>query len=137
MNAADLHRFCLSFAGTFEDFPFGPETSTFKVRPPVTGQFRHEAKIFAIVALPNEPLTVSLKCEPALAGQLRSVHPEITGGFHLNKKHWNSVVCNGGLGDDIVRDLIEDSYDLVVSTLAARQREALGWSERIRKGAAT
>jgi predicted DNA-binding protein (MmcQ/YjbR family) len=135
MDAAALRALCLGFPGAFEDFPFGPETSVFKVRAAVSGGARHEAKMFALSSMDDAALSVSLKCEPALAEQLRAVHPEITGAWHLNKTHWNGVRLDGSLPDSMVRDLIEDSYDLVVATLSRRQQEQLGWA-RLTQGAA-
>jgi predicted DNA-binding protein (MmcQ/YjbR family) len=70
---------------------------------------------------------VSLKCEPLLAQQLRAAHPAITAGYHLNKRHWNTVVLDGSIPDQMVAEMIEDSYDLVVSSLPRAQRQALGW----------
>ena len=95
MDAAALREICLSFPGAFEDFPFGPETSVFKVRAAVSGGARNEAKMFASSALDAHDLSVSLKCEPALAEQLRAAHPEITGAWHMNKTHWNGVRLDG------------------------------------------
>ena len=117
MNAADLRECCLSFSGAEETFPFGPRTSVFKV----------EGKMFALSALDAESLQVSLKCEPALAEALRAAHEAVTAGYHLNKRHWNSVVLDGSLPDATVRDMVEDSYDLVVSRLPRAKRLALGW----------
>lgn len=122
MDATALREFCLSLPGTFEDFPFGPEASVFKVRAP-----GRAAKMFALSDLQAPRLSISLKCEPALAQQLRTAHPEITGAYHMNKTHWNSVRCDGGVPDDMLRDMIEDSYDLVVESLPRRDRESLGW----------
>ncbi|MBT1003436.1 MmcQ/YjbR family DNA-binding protein [Paenarthrobacter sp. DKR-5] len=120
-----LRALCLSHPGAYEDFPFGPETSVFKVRArPGPG------KVFALTALAARPLSVSLKCEPALAEQLRAAHPTITGAWHLNKKHWNGVALDGTLADDMVRDMIEDSYDLVVASLPLRDRQRLGWNQK-------
>ena len=116
MSPEELRRVCLDRTGAEEEFPFGPETSVFKV----------ERKIFALSALGSPPLRVSLKCEPALAEQLRDAHPEIVPGYHLNKRHWNTVSVDG-LADAMVLDMIEDSYDLVVSALPRRTRELLGW----------
>ena len=118
MTARALRKLCLGFAGAVEEFPFSPETSVFKV----------EGKIFAISALGRRPLDVSLKCEPGLAEQLRASHEAIRPGYHLNKRHWNTVVLDGSLTDAMVRDLVEDSYDLVVSAMSRVKREALGWS---------
>ena len=85
MDAAALRGICLGFPGAFEDYPFGPETAVFKVRAAVPGGARHEAKMFALSAMDPDDFAVSLKCEPALAEQLRAAHPEITGAWHLNK----------------------------------------------------
>lgn len=113
--------------GAFEDFPFGPDASVFKVRAPGGA-----VKMFALTDLDAPTLSISLKCEPALAEQLRAAHPEITGAYHMNKTHWNGVDCTGSLPDDMLRDLIEDSYDLVVASLPKKDRESLGWSRLTR-----
>jgi predicted DNA-binding protein (MmcQ/YjbR family) len=118
MNARSLRDCCLSFTGSEETFPFGPLTSVFKV----------EGKMFALSALGSESLSVSLKCEPALAEALREAHAAVTPGYHLNKRHWNTVELDGSLPDATVRDMIEDSYDLVVSKLPRAKRLALGWA---------
>ncbi|MET3951346.1 MmcQ/YjbR family DNA-binding protein [Arthrobacter sp. UYEF36] len=128
MDAAALRGICLGFPGAFEDFPFGPETSVFKVRAAVSGGARGGAKMFALSALAAADLSVSLKCEPALAEQLRAAHPEITGAWHMNKTHWNGVRLDGALPDATVRDMVEDSYDLVVASLSRRQQGQLGWA---------
>ncbi|MEO5778964.1 MmcQ/YjbR family DNA-binding protein [Arthrobacter sp. PAMC25284] len=128
MNAAGLRKVCLGFPGAFEDFPFGPETSVFKVRAAVSGGARNDAKMFALSAMDDAGLAVSLKCEPTLAQQLRAAHPEITGAWHLNKTHWNGVRLDGALPDSMIRDLVEDSYDLVVAGLSRAQQEQLGWA---------
>ena len=119
MTAGELRRACLALTGATETFPFGPENSVFKVSD----------KVFAISRLDAEPpLRVSLKCEPGLAEQLRASHAAITPGYHLNKRHWNTVVLDGSVPDTMVRDMIEDSYDLIVAQLPKRARQALGWS---------
>ena len=128
MDPDALRKICLSFPGSFEDYPFGPETSVFKVRAAVAGGARQEAKLFALSAMDPEAFYVNLKCEPALAAQLRSVHPEITGAWHMNKTHWNGVRLDGALPDSMVRDMVEDSYDLVVAGLSRKQQEQLGWA---------
>ena len=89
--------------------------------------FKVAGKIFAISGLAGTPLQVSLKCEPALAERLREAHPAVLPGYHLNKRHWNTVIVDGSLPDRTVRDMVEDSYDLVVSALSRPQRRALGW----------
>ena len=118
MDASELRLWCLRQTGTVEDFPFGPEHSVFKVA----------GKIFALSALHRTPLEVSVKCEPDLAVGLRESYPAIRPGYHLNKRHWNTITLDGSLPDQLVRDLIEDSYDLVVCALPKRVREQLGWA---------
>jgi len=117
MNAAELRDHCLSFNGAEETFPFGPENSVFKVA----------GKVFALSRLDAEPLRISLKCEPELAVALRGAHAAVIPGYHLNKRHWNTVIIDGSLSDQMIVDMIEDSYDLVVSALPAGRRRALGW----------
>ncbi len=117
MNAAELRDCCLEAAGAFEDFPFTAEHSVFKVH----------GKMFALSALGQAPLEVSVKCEPELAVELRNSYPAIRAGYHLNKRHWNTVTLDGSLPDGLVGDLIEDSYDLVVSGLPKRVQAELGW----------
>ena len=113
----DLRTLCMSFAGAEEMYPFSPDASVFKVR----------GKIFAIAHLSAQPPRISLKCEPELAAQLRNDHPAITPGYHLNKRHWNTVVADGSVPEQLLRDMVEDSYDLVVSALPKRVRDDLGW----------
>jgi predicted DNA-binding protein (MmcQ/YjbR family) len=117
MRAAELRALCLAFPGAIETFPFGPETSVFKVAE----------RMFALSQLAARPLCVSLKCEPLLAEQLRATHPAVVPGYHLNKKHWNTVTLDGSLPEEMVEAMIEDSYDLVVDRLPASRRRALGW----------
>jgi predicted DNA-binding protein (MmcQ/YjbR family) len=118
MTPAALRRRCLALPGATEEFPFDAENSVFKVA----------GKIFAISRLDGRPLRVSVKCDPGLAEQLRASYAAITPGYHLNKRHWNTIVLDGSVPDAMVRDMIEDSYDLVVSALPRAAREALGWT---------
>jgi len=116
VDAGELRRWCLAQPGAVEDFPFGPGPSVFKVG----------GKMFAISALDRAPLEVSVKCEPELAVQLRVAYAAIRPGYHLNKRHWNTVIMDGSLPETMVKNLIEDSYDLVVSGLPAQRRRELG-----------
>ena len=116
MDGKALRRLCLGFAGAEETFPFSPGTSVFKVA----------GKMFALSRLSGDPLSISLKCEPLLAEELRAAHPAIVPGYHLNKRHWNTVRIDGSLPDRMIADLVEDSYDLVVSKLPRARRRALG-----------
>ncbi|AVH97569.1 DNA-binding protein [Streptomyces cinereoruber] len=106
MTPDELRALCLEFNDATEEFPFGPDTSVFKVA----------GKLFALSALDSEPLRVNLKCDPDEAVRLREEHPAITPGHHMNKRHWNTVTV-GGLPAPMVRELVEDSYDLVVAGL--------------------
>jgi len=87
-------------------------------------------KIFALSALDHTPLEVSVKCDPEIAVDLRASHAAIRPGYHLNKRHWNTLTLDGSLPDKLVRELIEDSYDLDVSALSKRTRATLGWPSR-------
>ena len=116
MTAAALRRWCLSRPGVTEERPFGPRTTVFKVA----------GKMFALGDLSATPLRISVKCEPELAEQLRVSYPAIAPGYHLNKRHWNTVTLDGSLPDSMVRDMLEDSYDLVVAALPRARREELG-----------
>jgi predicted DNA-binding protein (MmcQ/YjbR family) len=118
IDPAGLRGLCLTFPGSAETFPFGPETSVFKVA----------GKMFALSRLAQRPLRVSLKCEPPLAEQLRRSHAAVLPGYHLNKRHWNTVIIDGSMSDQIIKDMIEDSYDLVVSKLPLARRRELGWA---------
>ena len=103
MTPGQLRRCCLRLAGAEETYPFGPETSVFKVG----------GKMFAVVGLKAKPLRVTLKCEPELSVQLRNTYEEITPGYHANKRHWITVDLTGSLDDALVRELVGGSYDLV------------------------
>ena|SRR5882672_1344738 len=117
MNPVELRDHCLSFTGTEETFPFGPKTSVFKVA----------GKMFALSQLDADSLRVSLKCEPRLAEALRAAHAAVLPGYHLNKRHWNTVIIDGSVPEEAIRDMVEDSYDLVVSKLSQARHRALGW----------
>ena len=105
-------------SGAKEEFPFGKDTSVFKVA----------GKMFALSALRSRPLKVSLKCEPELAEQLRDAYPAIAAGYHLNKQHWNTVTIDGSVPNETLVAMIEDSYDLVVAKLPRATRGRLGWT---------
>jgi predicted DNA-binding protein (MmcQ/YjbR family) len=112
LTAAELRRWCLSRRGASEEFPFGDQVSVFKVG----------GKMFALSNLRSPPLEVSVKCEPELAAQLRLAYPAIRPGYHLNKRHWNTITLDGSLPDETVFEMLEDSYDLVVAGLPRARR---------------
>jgi predicted DNA-binding protein (MmcQ/YjbR family) len=103
MTGAQLREWCLSMPGAEETFPFRAGLSVFKTR----------GKVFALSDLGQEPLTVSVKCDPDLAERLRASYAGIVPGYHLNKRHWITITVNEDVPDAHVRDLVEDSYDLV------------------------
>ena len=105
MTPAQLRRLCLAQPGAAEEFPFGAEISVFKVG----------AKMFALAALRRKPLRVSVKCEPELGEQLRGTYAAIEPGYHLNKRHWLTITCGGDAPDELVRELVAASYDLVAA----------------------
>ncbi|MER6180860.1 MULTISPECIES: MmcQ/YjbR family DNA-binding protein [unclassified Streptomyces] len=113
MTPQELRTFCLSFNAAVEDFPFAPEISVFKVL----------GKMFALSWTEARPLKVNLKCDPEDAIRLRGEYEGlIAPGYHMNKRHWNTVRVDGELPDRLVRELIEDSYDLVVAGLPRAER---------------
>jgi predicted DNA-binding protein (MmcQ/YjbR family) len=96
-------------AGSSRHFPFGPDALVYKARD----------KIFAIMAWQSEPIRLSLKCEPMLAIALRQEYTSVIPGYHLNKKHWNTLICDGSIPDRVLYDLIDHSYELIT-----KQRKA-------------
>jgi predicted DNA-binding protein (MmcQ/YjbR family) len=102
MNIETLREYCISKKGADESFPFGVDTLVFKVK----------GKIFALVNL-NSELSINLKCEPAFAIELRERYSSVTAGYHMNKKHWNTVLLDGSVPDKEIQTWIDHSYDLV------------------------
>lgn len=115
MDSVTLAAYCRAKPGAAATRPFGPDTLVFKVG----------GKIFAILAETGEPPTISLKCEPELAVLLRETHEAVTPGYHLNKRHWNTIVVDGRVDDREVCAWIDDSYDLIVERLPRKTRTAL------------
>ena len=116
MNAEKFREYCLAKPGTTEDSPFGPEHIVFKVA----------GKMYALLAFEEVPPTANLKCDPDLALELRDRYEQVRPGYHMNKKHWNTVVIVGGIPDDELREMIDHSYELVVGSLTKSARAALG-----------
>jgi predicted DNA-binding protein (MmcQ/YjbR family) len=111
MTHKELEEYLLSFPGAWLDYPFGEGTAVYKVgHKDVPGE---DEKMFALIVEGSNPVRVSLKCDPLLAKHLREKYEEVQPGYHLNKKHWNTVICSGQLSDDEVRDLARLSYRLV------------------------
>jgi len=116
MNIETLRDDCLSKPGVTESCPFGPDTLVFKVG----------GKIFLIVKLDHHPLSLNAKCDPDYAVELREQYPgAIDGAYHMNKRHWNEVVCDGRLSERLIRELVEHSYTLVLAGLPKAVRDRI------------
>jgi predicted DNA-binding protein (MmcQ/YjbR family) len=118
---------CGTKPGSVEDYPFGDEVAVFKVA----------GRMFALVSLGPAPGSVSLKCDPGLAADLRGRYAAITPGYHLNKRHWNSVTLDGSVPDEEVLELVDHSYDLVLAALTRTQRNKLITRQAARLSACT
>ena len=114
MEAEELRDYCLSKIGVTEDFPFDQETLVFKIG----------GKIFLLMSLEKQPLAFNVKTEPGWSEELREQYPEITPGYHMNKKHWNTIYTQG-LKRDLLLKLVDHSYDLVFSSLSKKRREEI------------
>jgi len=112
MDLAKFREYCLSKANAAESTPFGPDVIVFKV----------SGKIFALASLDEVPATANLKCDPDLALELRDRYEQVTPGYHMNKKHWNTVEIESGIPDIELRKMIDHSYELVVSSLPKSKR---------------
>ena len=115
MNIETFRDYCLSKPAATEDTPFGPEDIVFKVG----------GKMFALAALDEVPPAVNLKCDPDRALELRDRYEQVRPGYHMNKKHWNTVVLDGVIPERELRKMVDDSYDLVVQSLPKAKRKAL------------
>ncbi|MEK7621121.1 MAG: MmcQ/YjbR family DNA-binding protein [Patescibacteria group bacterium] len=109
MTHKEIEEHLLSYSGAWLDYPFGPDAAVYKVGTKETGG----GKMFAIVGEKSDPLRVSLKCDPQLAINLREKYESVVPGYHLNKKHWNTIICTGQLTNDEVFGLARLSYELV------------------------
>lgn len=112
MTHKEFEEYLLTFPHTWLDFPFGEGTSVYKVGDKAA----NEGKLFAIIADGSDPLRISLKCDPLLAKTLRERYESVQPGYHLNKNHWNTIICSGQLSDDEIKDLAYLSYQLVTGT---------------------
>jgi predicted DNA-binding protein (MmcQ/YjbR family) len=112
VNREVLRQSCLSQKGALEDFPFGPEVAVYKVG----------GKMFALIPVAADPPSISLKCDPTWAEVLRQTYPAVTPGYHLSKKHWNTIVVDGSIPADEIAEMIVHSYGMVVKSLPKRDR---------------
>ena len=115
MNIEEIREYCLAKPGVTEGFPFDETTLVFKVMN----------KMFALTGLDGDPPFVNLKCDPDRAIELRGQYEGIQPGWHMHKQQWNSVYYTGNVSADLVRELIDHSYELVAAGLKKKDREAL------------
>ena len=116
MNAETLRELCLSFPYVTEDLPFGPETVVFRIA----------GKIFLLVSLDSEVFSFNVKCDPELAVTLREKYPNVvTPGYHMSKKHWNTIKPEISTPNTLLKEWINHSYQLVFNSLPKKTRDAL------------
>ena len=115
MDLESLRTYCLGKPGATEEMPFGPDALAFKVA----------GKLFALTNLERLPMAVNLKCDPDRALLLRDRYADVQPGYHMSKRHWNTLALRGDVPADVLRDLIDHSYALVAAKLTRREREAL------------
>jgi predicted DNA-binding protein (MmcQ/YjbR family) len=113
VDVAEFREYCLTKPGATEGTPFGADVLVFKVG----------GKMFALAALYEVPATANLKCDPDLALELRDRYEQVRPGYHMSKKHWNTVEIESGIPDAELRKMIDHSYELVVRTLSKVKRE--------------
>jgi len=113
MNLELFREYCLSKPGATEDMPFGEDVLVFRVG----------GKMFALAALDEVPPRVNLKCDPDLALELRDRYEQVTPGYHMNKKHWNTVEIESAIPGVELQKMIDHSYELIVGTLPRTKRE--------------
>jgi predicted DNA-binding protein (MmcQ/YjbR family) len=116
MDLETIRKYCLEKKSSTESFPFGESTLVFKVC----------GKIFLLMSLDSQPLQFNVKCDPEKAEELRENYASVKPAFHMNKKHWNTIVVNGEINSKLIRGMIDDSFSLVVRSLPLRERKKLG-----------
>ena len=117
MNIEEFRDYCLSKKYITECFPFDEKTLVFKVAN----------KMFALSSLENHPAKVNLKCDPEKAIELREKYSEIIEGFHMSKKHWNTITIEGNIPNSFIKELIDQSYNLVVKGMTKKLQKELGF----------
>ena len=115
MNIEELREYCLSKKGVEECFPFDEETLVFKVM----------GKMFLLTGIDSKPVEFNVKCDPDKAIALRETYKCVKPGYHMNKKHWNTVTCDGTASQKLIKEWISHSYDSVVSSLTQKLKKEL------------
>nr|WP_262914584.1 MmcQ/YjbR family DNA-binding protein [Pontibacter vulgaris] len=112
-----MREYCLAKPGTTEELPFDADTLVFKVC----------GKMYVLCSLSDYEKGIALKCEPEQAIELREMYPQVLPGYHMSKIHWNTVLPESGLPDSLLRNWIDDSYNLVASKLTKAQKQLIGF----------
>jgi len=115
MDIEQLRNYCLLKPGVKETLPFGPNTLVFKI----------EGKAFLLCTLDTSELSFNVKCDPDLAIELREQYPAVQPGYHMNKKHWNTVYFDGSVNDKLILEWIDHSYDMVVKGMSKKEQAKL------------
>lgn len=115
MNIESLRDYCLSLPGVTEGFPFGAETLVFKIG----------GKVFLLTPIDSVKVSFNVKCDPEKAQKLREEHEFVHPGYHMNKKHWNTIFVEGKVSDDILKSWISESYRLVLAALPKNLQKEL------------
>ena len=115
MNLEQLENFLLSKKGAVKEFPFGNDVAVFKVKN----------KMFALYGFEQNIIRLNLKCDPNDAVAYREIYECVIPGYHMNKKHWNTVILDGTMDDENLKIMINDSYDLIVNKLTKKEKESL------------
>ena len=115
MNLEELRSYCLQKKGALVDFPFDDVTMVIKV----------DGKMFILIAIDYDPIRINLKSDPFVSGGLRERYNAVTPGYHMNKRHWNTVILDNTIPDDIIKEMIDDSYELVFSKLSKKNKELI------------
>ena len=112
-NIEELRDYCMAKDGVTESFPFDSETLVFKV----------QNKMFALAGINTRPLSINLKCNPEKAIELREQYECVKPGFHMNKQHWNTVIVDGSVNKKVIKEWIDDSYQLVVASIPKKKKK--------------
>lgn len=115
MDIESLREYCLSKTAAEETLPFGPDTLVYKVG----------GKVFLLFSLDSEVVQFNVKCDPEKAIELRERYDCVQPGYHMNKKHWNTIVVDGSASNTLLKEWIDDSYELIVKSLPAKAREQI------------
>ncbi|MEI6815968.1 MAG: MmcQ/YjbR family DNA-binding protein [Bacteroidota bacterium] len=115
MNIEDIRDYCLAKPAVEETFPFDDVTIVFKVM----------GKVFLLLSMDSIPLSINVKCDPTLALELREKYDTVIPGYHMNKKHWNTIIIDGSIPSTLILSFIDHSYDLIVASLPKDKKEAL------------